>query len=117
MIVGYARVSTDEQKLDLQISALEVAGCHRIYKDQGRSGQSFDREGLESALNSLQPGSTLVVWRLDRLGRSLSGLVQLIDQGNDLARKILGQAASPAGPDGDHLVADAAERPETDEHL
>ncbi|KAB2654921.1 recombinase family protein [Brucella tritici] len=80
MIVGYARVSTDEQKLDLQISALEVAGCHRIYKDQGRSGQSFDREGLESALNSLQPGSTLVVWRLDRLGRSLSGLVQLIDQ-------------------------------------
>ncbi|WP_454858302.1 recombinase family protein [Rhizobium binxianense] len=73
-------MSTEEQKLDLQISALEVAGCHRIYKDQGRSGQSFDREGLESALNSLKPGSTLVVWRLDRLGRSLSGLVQLIDQ-------------------------------------
>lgn len=80
MIVGYARVSTDEQKLDLQISALEVAGCNRIYKDQGRSGLSFDREGLEGALNSLKPGSTLVVWRLDRLGRSLSGLVQLIDQ-------------------------------------
>lgn len=80
MIVGYARVSTEEQKLGLQISALEIAGCHRIYKDQGRSGLSFNREGLESALNSLKPGSTLVVWRLDRLGRSLSGLVQLIDQ-------------------------------------
>jgi len=80
MIVGYARVSTDEQKLDLQLSALKVAGCHRIYKDHGRSGSSFDREGLESALKSLKPGGTLVVWRLDRLGRSLSGLVQLIDQ-------------------------------------
>ncbi|CAA0112268.1 DNA-invertase hin [Starkeya nomas] len=80
MIVGYARVSTDEQKLDLQLSALKVAGCHQIYKDQGRSGSSFDREGLEGALKSLRPGGTLVVWRLDRLGRSLSALVQLIDQ-------------------------------------
>jgi len=80
MIIGYARVSTEEQRLDLQLSALRGAGCNRIYEDQGRSGYSFAREGLEAALESLTPGGTLVVWRLDRLGRSLSGLVQLIDQ-------------------------------------
>lgn len=80
MIVGYARVSTEEQKLDLQLSALRCAGCNRIYEDQGQSGYSFEREGLEAALKSMKPGGTLVVWRLDRLGRSLSGLVQLIDQ-------------------------------------
>ncbi|WP_082898219.1 recombinase family protein [Sphingomonas sanguinis] len=79
MTVGYARVSTEEQKLDLQISALEAIGCNRIYQDHGMSGYSFEREGLEAALASLKPGGTLVVWRLDRLGRSLSGLVQLID--------------------------------------
>ena len=80
MIVGYARVSTDEQKLDLQLQALEKAGCEEIYTDQGRSGFTFDREGLEAALQMLKPGDTLVVWRLDRLGRSLSGLVALIDR-------------------------------------
>jgi DNA invertase Pin-like site-specific DNA recombinase len=80
MIVGYARVSTDEQKLDLQLQALERAGCEEIYTDQGRSGFTFDREGLEAALQTLKPGDTLVVWRLDRLGRSLSGLVALIDR-------------------------------------
>ncbi|MCO6180902.1 recombinase family protein [Ciceribacter sp. RN22] len=79
MIVGYARVSTEEQRLDLQLEALEKAGCHRIFQDHGQSGQNFDREGLEKALCSLQPGGTLVVWRLDRLGRSLSGLVEIID--------------------------------------
>lgn len=80
MIVGYARVSTEEQKLDLQLQALEKAGCNRIYHDHGQSGSRFDRTGLDAALESLVPGGTLVVWRLDRLGRSLSGLVQLVDQ-------------------------------------
>jgi DNA invertase Pin-like site-specific DNA recombinase len=80
MIVGYARVSTEEQKLDLQISALTNAGCNIIYRDHGRSGHDFDRTGLDEALSSLMPGSTLVVWRLDRLGRSLSGLVELIEK-------------------------------------
>ncbi|MBC8716393.1 recombinase family protein [Ochrobactrum sp. Marseille-Q0166] len=80
MIVGYARVSTEEQKLDLQLRALRDSGCNRIYQDHGCSGRSFQRRGLESALGSLKPGGTLVVWRLDRLGRSLSGLVQFIDQ-------------------------------------
>ncbi|WP_343529025.1 recombinase family protein [Sphingomonas sp.] len=80
MIVGYARVSTEEQKLDLQIGALKKAGCNRIFQDRGCSGGSFQRDGLEAAFNSLKPGGTLVVWRLDRLGRSLSGLVDLIDR-------------------------------------
>lgn len=80
MIVGYARVSTEEQRLDLQLQALANAGCNRIFEDHGQSGSQFDRKGLDMALRSLRPGGTLVVWRLDRLGRSLSGLVQLIDQ-------------------------------------
>lgn len=80
MIVGYARVSTEDQKLDLQIQALERAGCDLIYKDHGQSGAHFLRSGLESALGHLSQGGTLVVWRLDRLGRSLSGLVQLMEQ-------------------------------------
>ncbi len=80
MMVGYARVSTEQQRLDLQIDALKGAGCIRIYEDQGRSGYSFEREGLDAALDEMGPGSTLVVWRLDRLGRSLSGLVLLIEQ-------------------------------------
>ena len=80
MIIGYARVSTDEQKLDLQIQALESLGCERIFTDHGQSGFRFTRNGLEGALRSLGPGGTLVVWRLDRLGRSLSGLVGLMEQ-------------------------------------
>jgi len=80
MIVGYARVSTEDQKVDMQLTALRLAGCKRIYEDRGKSGAIFDREGLEAAMASLKPGATLVVWRLDRLGRSLSGLVNLIEQ-------------------------------------
>lgn len=78
--VGYARVSTDEQKLDLQIRALERAGCEKIFSDHGISGYRFARGGLKAALRHLRPGETLVVWRLDRLGRSLSGLVRLMEQ-------------------------------------
>lgn len=79
-VVGYARVSTDEQRLDLQIRALERAGCEKIFSDQGISGYRFSRGGLKAALRHLRPGGTLVVWRLDRLGRSLSGLVRLMEQ-------------------------------------
>ena len=80
MIVGYARVSTEEQRLDMQVEALRTLGCNRIYEDHGCSGSRFDRDGLDAALASLKPGGTLIVWRLDRLGRSLSGLVDLIDR-------------------------------------
>lgn len=77
--LGYARVSTDEQKLDLQLHALREAGCNRLFVDKGISGGESDRPGLTKALTSLRPGDTLVVWRLDRLGRSLINLIQLIE--------------------------------------
>ncbi|MBF9051729.1 recombinase family protein [Roseobacter sp. HKCCD9010] len=80
MMIGYARVSTDEQKMDLQIAALKKAGCERIFCDNGVSGADMERSGLSAAIQAAKCGGTLVVWRLDRLGRSLSGLVQLIDE-------------------------------------
>ena len=79
MKIGYARVSTEDQKLDLQLSALRGAGCKTIYSDHGISGSTMKRPGLEDALAALEPGETLVVWRLDRLGRSLTGLVKMIE--------------------------------------
>ncbi|WP_063805072.1 recombinase family protein [Burkholderia ubonensis] len=79
MKVGYARVSTDDQNLHLQLDALRNAECHRVFTDHGMSGADFSRSGLNQALANLKAGDTLVVWRLDRLGRSLSKLVNLID--------------------------------------
>src|SRR5206468_2972595 len=78
MLIGYARISTDEQNLDLQIDALEGAGCSRILSDTGYSGALKSRPALDEAIGYLKPGDTLVTWRLDRLGRSLSHLMQLI---------------------------------------
>ena len=73
MKIGYARVSTDEQNLDLQRHALQAAGCEAIYEDQGISGAENARPGLAQALGRIAAGDVLVVWKLDRLGRSLSG--------------------------------------------
>jgi DNA invertase Pin-like site-specific DNA recombinase len=80
--VGYARVSTGEQTLARQVMALEAAGCSRILTDQGISGAKFIRPGLAEALAQLREGDMLVVWRLDRLGRSLPHLITIV---NDLA--------------------------------
>lgn len=77
--VGYARVSTDEQTLDLQTDALMAAGCAALFSDHGVSGASTRRDGLSQALAALEPGDTLVVWKLDRLGRSLRFLIDLIE--------------------------------------
>ena len=77
MRIGYARVSTDDQTLDLQKDALRRAKCREVYEEQA-SGKSADRPQLESCLKSLREGDTLVVWRLDRLGRNLADLVKLI---------------------------------------
>ena len=74
---GYARVSTDDQTLDLQKDALKRAKCREVYEEQA-SGKSTDRPQLEGCLKSLREGDTLVVWRLDRLGRNLADLVRLI---------------------------------------
>ncbi|SEJ91446.1 recombinase family protein [Paraburkholderia diazotrophica] len=80
MRIGYARVSTDDQNLDLQLAALKKAECDNIFTDQGVSGAKFARPGLEQTMAALSKGDTLVVWRLDRLGRSLTKLVELVDQ-------------------------------------
>lgn len=80
MKIGYARVSTEDQHLDLQHAALTAAGCERVFEDQGLSGVAITRPGLESALAALGTGDVLVVWKLDRLGRSLAQLIGLIDE-------------------------------------
>ena len=77
MLIGYARVSTTDQTLDLQKDALEKAGCARIFTDTA-SGSKAERTGLDEALSHLREGDTLVVWRLDRLGRSLPHLIETI---------------------------------------
>jgi len=79
MKIGYARVSTEDQNLDLQLHALRHAGCARIFTDYGISGKGFDRPGLRATLTALNEGDVLVVWRLDRLGRSISKLVHLVE--------------------------------------
>jgi DNA invertase Pin-like site-specific DNA recombinase len=76
-LLGYARVSTAEQNLDLQRDALTAAGCYRIFADTG-SGALTARPQLDKLLDHLRPGDTLVVWKLDRLGRSLRHLVDTV---------------------------------------
>ncbi|MGI0488882.1 recombinase family protein [Pantanalinema rosaneae CENA516] len=79
MLIGYARISTAEQLLDLQTDALKQAGCQKIFTDIA-SGAKSDRPGLAEALGYLREGDTLVVWKLDRLGRSLNHLIQTVTQ-------------------------------------
>lgn len=76
-LIGYARVSTSDQSLDLQVDALDRAGCVRVFTDTA-SGSLAERPELDAALDYLRPGDTLVVWRLDRLGRSLRHLVETV---------------------------------------
>ncbi len=77
MLVCYARVSTTDQNLDLQKDALIAAGCQRLFTDTA-SGAKAERPGLAQALRECRPGDTLVVWKLDRLGRSLPHLVETV---------------------------------------
>src|SRR5512143_21360 len=77
MFVGYARVSTQDQTLDLQKDALEKIGCKKIFMDTA-SGAKAERKGLEEALSFVREGDSLVVWRLDRLGRSLKHLIETV---------------------------------------
>src|SRR4051794_7320939 len=79
MLIGYARVSTTDQTLDLQLDALKQAGCERLFTDT-ISGAKADRPGLAEALAFARKGDTLVVWRLDRLGRSLRHLITTVEE-------------------------------------
>lgn len=79
MLIGYVRVSTNDQNTALQKNALECAGCELIFEDK-ISGKTADRPGLKKVLRMLSEGDTLVVWKLDRLGRSMRHLVSLIEE-------------------------------------
>lgn len=76
MLIGYARVSTTDRDLTLQLDALAKAGCERLFTDKA-SGAKVDRPGLAEALHFARAGDTLVIWKLDRLGRSIRGLIEL----------------------------------------
>lgn len=78
MLIGYARVSTDDQNLDLQKDALSKIGCERIHEDH-LSGAKDQRPGLQMAFDYARKGDTLVVWRLDRLSRSLKDLIEMVN--------------------------------------
>ncbi|HGR5121881.1 TPA: recombinase family protein [Klebsiella pneumoniae] len=79
MLIGYARVSTGDQNLDLQKTALFRAECEQIFEDTA-SGKNARRPGLKRALRRLRPGDVLVVWKLDRLGRSVRDLITLVSE-------------------------------------
>ena len=81
-LIGYARVSTDDQSLALQLDALKQAGCRRVFRDVG-SGSLSHRPELDACLQFLSAGDTLVVWRLDRLGRGLKHLIEAIEDLHD----------------------------------
>ena len=82
MKIGYARISTQDQNFNLQIDALKNEGCEKIIRDT-MSGAKEDRDGLKEVFKILRKGDTLVVWRLDRLGRSLKHLIEVVKELDD----------------------------------
>lgn len=113
MLIGYARVSTSDQRLDLQTDALAAADVGRVFTDTA-SGASSSRPGLEEALAFARPGDTIVVWRLDRFGRSLKDLVTRIDElrARDVGFRSLTEGIDTTNPAGRlvmHLFGSLAE--------
>lgn len=98
---GYARVSTEEQDLSLQLRALEDAGVWSIYHDKA-SGKSMEREGLERLKRVLRRGDTIVIWKLDRLGRSVKGLLNWLDwmNGEGIGLEVLTEQIDTKTPSG-----------------
>lgn len=114
MKIGYARVSTDDQNPDLQLDALRLAGCERIYTDKGQSGGKRSRPQLDKCLADLKPGDVLTVWKFDRLGRSLQHLVSVLEdlQGRGVGFLSLTEAidtSSAAGRLLGHIIGALAE--------
>ena len=101
MKIGYARVSTEEQNPDLQLAALKRAGCKHIFTDKA-TGSHVKRPELAKCLEALTHGDTLIVWKLDRLGRSLRDLITLLDdlKGRGVAFRSLTEAIDTATPTG-----------------
>lgn len=113
MKIGYARTSTQDQNLDLQIDALQQLGCERIYQEKISSVKD-NRPELENCLKALRAGDTLYIWRLDRLGRSLKHLVQLINQLQDMDCSLVSikeniDTSTPTGKLTFHIFASLAE--------
>lgn len=111
--VGYARVSTNDQSPDLQLDALRAQGCSQVYTDAA-SGKNTARPELAYCLKALRPGDTLVVWRLDRLGRSLSDLVRVVKdlEGRGIAFESLSENIETSSANGRlvfHVFAALAE--------
>jgi DNA invertase Pin-like site-specific DNA recombinase len=102
MKYGYARVSTGDQSPALQLAALKRSGCLKIFKDEGLSGATAKRPALLRCLKTLQPGDTLTVWKLDRLGRSLRDLITMLDdlRGRGVKFHSLTEAIDTATPTG-----------------
>ncbi len=101
MLIGYARVSTKDQNATLQIDALKKAGCKKIFEDK-ITGKHLNREGLEKTMDILRTGDTLVVWRLDRLARSLKHLIELIThlEENKIGFKSITESIDTTTPSG-----------------
>lgn len=101
MLIGYARVSTHEQNLDLQRDELKQAGCERILVDE-LSGINVDRPGFKMAMEVLRKGDILVVWRLDRLGRSLANLLEIVKElsNREIGFKSLKEVIDTSSPTG-----------------
>lgn len=112
--IGYARVSTEDQKLDLQKDALEKASCDLIFEDHGVSGAKSTRPGLDAMMEQLRAGDTVVVFKLDRLGRSVVHLADLLVlfQGQGIHFHSLSEAINTASPSGKlifHIISAVAE--------
>ena len=113
MLVGYARVSTQEQDLALQLDALRAAGCEQLFEEKA-SGAQRERPALQAALAYMRPGDTLAVWKLDRLARSLKQLVETVEElgGRGVGLRSLTEAIDTTTPGGKlvfHLFAALAE--------
>lgn len=111
--IGYARVSTEEQNLDLQLDALKHYGCQKIFTDK-ISGSQFERKGFDELLSYVREGDTIVIWRLDRLGRSLKDLIDIVNMFKikGLNFKVLQGAIDTTTPEGTlffHMTASFAE--------